>query len=181
MAQFIAFDPKVEVNGETILSVVNTIAVGQEGRLAILKKHGINPEEGQWYKQQLWLNAFKEISDELGDRTLFVIGKAIPEHAKFPPQIDNLQKALAAIDMAYHMNHRNGEIGKYTLKEFDDKKRKAVMVCSNPYPSEFDRGIISTMLRRFKPLDSVKYDVILDTSKETRMKGGESCTYLVQW
>ena len=37
MAQFIAFDPNVEVNGETILSVVNAIAVGQEGRLAILK------------------------------------------------------------------------------------------------------------------------------------------------
>ncbi len=181
MAQFIAFDPNVEVNGETILSVVNAIAVGQEGRLAILKKHRINPEDGKWYKQQLWLNAFKEISEELGDHTLFMIGKAIPEHAEFPPQIDNLQKALAAIDMAYHMNHRNGEIGRYTLTEYDDKKRKAVMVCSNPYPSEFDRGIISTMMRRFKPSDSFKYDVTLDTSKETRMNGAESCTYMVQW
>ena len=110
-----------------------------------------------------------------------MIGKAIPEHAKFPPQIDSLQKALAAIDMAYHMNHRNGEIGNYTLKEFDEKNRRAVMVCNNPYPSEFDRGIISTMLRRFKPSGSFKYDVTLDTTKETRMNGGERCTYLIQW
>lgn len=181
MAQFIAFDPNVEVNGQTILSVVNAISVGQQTRLAVLKKQGITPEEGKWYKQQAWLNAFKAMSEELGEKTLFVIGKAIPENAIFPPQIDNLQKALSAIDMAYHMNHRNGKIGKYILKEYDEKKREAVMVCNNPYPSEFDRGIISTMLRRFKPKDSIKYDVLIDLSKESRMKGGESCTYIVKW
>jgi hypothetical protein len=181
MAQFIAFDPNVEVNGQTILSVVKAISIGQDSRLAVLKKQGITPEEGKWYKQQAWLDAFKEISNELGEKTLFVIGKAIPENAIFPPQIDNLQKALAAIDVAYHMNHRNGKIGNYTLKQYDEKKREAVMVCNNPYPSEFDRGIISTMLRRFKPKDSIKYDVLVDLSAESRVKGDESCTYLVQW
>lgn len=181
MAQFVSFNPKVEVNGQTILSVVNALSAGQERRLGILRNHGIELEEDKWYSQQSWLNAFKEISKELGDRTLFMIGKAIPENAKFPPQIDSLQKALAAIDMAYHMNHRGGEIGHYTLLSFDEKKREAIMVCNNPYPSEFDRGIISTMLRRFRPKDSFKYDVVTDLTKETRMKGGESCTYIINW
>lgn len=181
MAQFIAFNPNVEVNGQTILSVVNALSVGKERRLGILKKHGIEPEEGKWYKQQLWLNAFSEIYKELGDHTLFSIGKAIPENAKFPPQIDTLQKALEAIDMAYHMNHRGGEIGHYTLISYDGNGRHATMLCKNPYPSEFDRGIISTMLRRFRPKDSFKYDVSTDLTNETRIKGADSCTYIIRW
>lgn len=181
MAQFIAFNPNVEVNGQTILSVVYALSAGQERRLTILRNHGIEPNDGGWYKQQMWLNAFQEIAHELGDKTLFMIGKAIPEHAQFPPQIDNLQKALAAIDMAYRMNHRGGEIGYYTVLSFDEKSKKAVMLCKNPYPSEFDRGIICTMLRRFKPKESFKYDVELDLTKETRLKGAASCTYNVWW
>ena len=181
MAQFVAFDSNVEVNIQTILSVVNAFSAGKEVRLAILNRHGIDPGKSEWYRQQLWLNAFKEIAESLGERTLFMIGKAIPENAVFPPQIDNLQKALAAIDMAYHMNHRGGEIGHYLLKEYDEKRRDAIMVCNNPYPSEFDRGIISTMLRRFKPKDSFQYDVVTDLSEESRITGGESCTYIIKW
>ena len=83
-----------------------------------------------------------------------MIGKAIPENADFPPEVDNLEKALGPIDVAYPMNHRGGETGHYKLVSYDEEKKEATMVCNNPYPSEFDRGIITTMLRKFKPLDS---------------------------
>ena len=181
MAQFIAFDKNVEVNGQTVLSVVNAMEFGKEVRLQILSEVGIIPEPDKWFNQQKWLDAFKAISERIGDKTLFLIGRAIPENAKFPPEIDNLEKAFAAIDVAYHMNHRGGEIGHYNLVSFDKSKREAVILCNNPYPSEFDRGIISTMLRRFKPKDSINYEVNLDVTKESRKEGGESCTYLINW
>jgi hypothetical protein len=182
MAQFIAYDPVVKVNGQTILSVVNAMEFGKETRKEILEKHGlVNIEPEGWYDQQKWLDAFREIHDSLGTNTLYIIGKAIPENAKFPPEINSLEKALNAIDVAYHMNHTKGDIGSYKVIEFDDKKRKAVMTCSNPYPSDFDRGIINAMLVRFKPKDSLKYSVALDTSKETRINGADSCTYTIGW
>lgn len=181
MAQFIAFERNVEVNGHTILAVINALEVGKEFRREILAKHGINPEPGGWYSQQAWLNAFREIAETIGQNTLFMIGKAIPEYADFPPNIDSLEKALASIDIAYHMNHQKGEIGNYTLKSFDEGNKTAIMVCNNPYPSDFDRGIITTMLRKFKPKNSFKYDVVLDTTKETRLNGAESCTYTITW
>lgn len=182
MAQFIAYDNKVKVNGQTILSVINAMEYGKDTRSAILKKHGlgeIDPEK--MYDQQSWLNAFKDIYDTLGEKTLYIIGKAIPANAKFPPEIDTLEKGLGSIDIAYHMNHSKGEIGHYQLKEFDAANKRAVMVCNTPYPSEFDRGIIMAMLSKFKPKNSIKYDVQLDTTKETRLKGADSCTYLVSW
>lgn len=168
--------------GAAVLSLVNALPVGKETRLEILAKHGIvDPQADGWYPQRAWLAAFKDIAEEIGDFTLFSIGKAIPENAVFPPEIDSLDKALAAIDIAYHMNHRNGEIGHYTLTHFDGTAREATMVCNNPYPSEFDRGIIMTMLRRFIPPNSLRMDVKLDITQPTRTKGAESCTYKVLW
>ena len=182
MAQFVPFEVSVEVLGRSIFSVVNAIPLGKESRLEILEKHGIkNLSEDKWYSQSQYLKAFREIADAIGSNTLFAIGKSIPEHAIFPPEVNSLEKALQIINVAYAMNHRGGEIGSYKLVRFDSVKRQAEMVCENPYPSEFDRGIITTMLRKFKPKDSISYDVSLDLSRPTRLQGADSCTYLIRW
>lgn len=195
MAQFIAFNQEVEVDGGTTLAVANSMKRGREGRIAILEKHfGTSPEVGKWYHQQAWLNAFKEIADTLGDMNLFLIGTAIIENAQFPP-MKGLEDALRSIDVAYHMNHRLGGkvmfnpqtgemlegIGHYSLISFDANTRKAVMCCNNPYPSKFDEGIITEVTRRFKPADSINFEVKIDISKERRTQGADSCTYLISW
>jgi hypothetical protein len=58
---------------------------------------------------------------------------------------------------------------------------KAEMECKNPYPSEFDRGIITAMARKFKPRESLLVSVELDNAKPSRMKGADSCTYKIKW
>jgi len=182
MAQFKTFAPNVQIIGQSITSVVTALPIGQEERKAILSRHGIkNIVATDWYPLESYLNAFKQISDEVGPNTLFSIGKAIPENVKFPPQIDSLEKALSSIDVAYKMNHRGGDIGYYKVLSYDAKKRAATIECRNPYPSEFDRGLITTMLRRFKPSDSIKYNVSLDTSVPTRIGGADSCRFNVTW
>lgn len=194
MAQYKAFNPDVMVNGQTVLSFVNALKRGKEFRKSILTKHGLAPKEGEWYAQQKWLDAFKEVADTVGDYNLFLIGNAIIENAEFPP-LEGLEQALGAIDVAYHMNHQlDGEvmfddqtgamlegIGHYSLTHFNGEQRRAIMVCTNPYPSKFDEGIISEIVKRFRPKGSRRYEVKLDETKEQRNKGGESCTYLISW
>ncbi|MDY6935046.1 MAG: hypothetical protein SVZ03_12600 [Spirochaetota bacterium] len=194
MAQFIAINKDVEVNGETVLSIVAGMGVMHDLALSILLKNGIdNPKQGEWYSQQNWLNAFKQILKEIGFNTLFSIGKKIPENANFPPEINSLETALKGIDVAYHMNHRLfGEqlfdpntgnmkegIGHYNYKKIDETK--AMMVCDNPYPCDFDRGIIEAMTKRFKPQGSIIISVTHDDSAQCRKEGANSCTYIVDW
>ena len=182
MAQYVPFDPDVEVNGQTILAFVNAVPAYKVTMVGILAKHelpDVQPEG--WFSQKKWLNAFKEIGEKYGANTLFAIGKVIPENAVFPPEIQSLKDALASIDIAYHMNHRNGEIGYYKLMEFNERGRKAIMECKNPYPSHFDRGIIMTMARKFMPNYSSIIKVELDESKPSRLNGADSCTYNVSW
>jgi hypothetical protein len=194
MAQFKAITPGTEVHVSAVKAVINSMERGKETRNEILLKHGINIEENEWFLQQDWLDSFKEIAENLGERNLFMIGKAIIENAQFPP-INTLQEGLGAIDVAYHMNHKidgkvlfdgatgkiSDGIGNYKLVEYNEAERKAKMICDNPYPSEFDRGIITQVVRKFRPADSFKDEVTLDLSQACRSQGGDSCTYNISW
>ena len=180
MAQFKALAMGVEVNGETVLSVIDAMGIFKSQAITILEEKGIvNPMPGLWYNQQAWLDAFKYIADEIGPNTLYNIGRKIPENAQFPPDIDTIEKALGAIDVAYHMNHRGGEIGHYSFQSTGPKSAK--IICNNPYPCDFDLGIIESMAKKFKPADSVFVMASHDASSGCRKNGGNECVYKITW
>jgi hypothetical protein len=193
MPMFVAKTANAEVNGETVYSIIDGMGAFKSKALEILAKNGIkDPKPGMWFSQQSWLNAFKEIATVLGPNTLFTIGQKIPENAQFPPQINSVDSALGAIDVAFHMNHRiNGKvlfdpatgkmqegIGHYQFEKVNPKEAK--MTCPNSYPCDFDRGIIEGMAKRFKPVGSF-VQVIHNDSAPCRKKGAESCEYRVKW
>ena len=194
MAQFKSLVPDVEVNGETVFSVIDGMGVFRTMAVQILTRNGIDdPKAGQWYSQQAWLDAFRVISETIGAVTLHAIGRKIPENAQFPTNIDSVESALQSIDIAYHMNHRlQGKvmydrhtkkmtegIGHYYYEKLGENK--AQMVCDNPYPCDFDQGIIEAMARRFKPSGSLFVSVQHDDRVRCRKKGGDRCTYLIEW
>ena len=107
--------------------------------------------------------------------------------------IRTVEAALLSIDVAYHMNHRlNGEllydarngimkegIGHYGFEKISP--RSARMVCVNPYPCQFDRGIIEATAEKFKPVDSALVTVRCDGTRLCRDGGADSCAYLIEW
>jgi hypothetical protein len=179
MKPFEASSPAVEVSGAAILSFVGGLGWRDPAAMRALANHGLAyPSADQWYKQQLWLDTFREIAQTLGPNTLYMIGMQIPINALFPAGISGIQAALAAIDPAYRMNHRGGEIGSYACTATGPNS--ATLVCDNPYPSDFDRGIIQAMANRYRP-EGCQPKVALDLDRETRKSGGNSCTYRVTW
>jgi hypothetical protein len=179
MAQFQAFSPQVMVNGQTVLSVISGMGAFKETAAQILQRNGIpNPAAAAWYPQQAWLNAFREIAQTIGSSTLHQIGLSIPRNAKFPPGVNTIDKALESIDVAYHLNHRGGEIGHYSFAKTGPKG--AIMICKNPYPCDFDRGLVEAVANQFKPAGSI-VRIQHDSTKPCRAKQGDSCTYVVSW
>ncbi|HVP38954.1 MAG TPA: hypothetical protein VMS93_07190 [Candidatus Saccharimonadales bacterium] len=179
MAQFQAFAPGVQVDGAAVLAVVQELedlgGIGQR----ILARHGIvSPQPGSWYSQQAWLDAFREIAEKTGPATLRGIGRRIPETAVWPPEVSSIEAALGSIDLAYHLNHRGGEIGHYRFELAGP--RSARLVCENPYPCAFDLGIVERTAAKFAPA-GVNPVVKHDDTRECRQHGAEGCTYLVTW
>lgn len=65
MAQFKAMNADVEVNGQTVISILEGMQTMRETGFSILRQCGIeNPQEGEWYSQQSWLDAFKKIFEK---------------------------------------------------------------------------------------------------------------------
>jgi hypothetical protein len=194
VTQFVAITKDAEVNGETILSIVAGMGSLKEKAYDILEGHGIkDPQPGKWYMQQAWLDSFQNIARKYRPITLVCIGRKIPENAIFPPEINTIEKALQAIDVAYHMNHRIGGqplfdpttgtmyegIGHYQFQSLGPKK--AAVICDNPYPCDFDKGIVDEMAFMYKPAGSTSVRVTHDESHGCRKNNGESCTYIVEW
>lgn len=190
MAQFIAFRKDVEVLGQAMHSMLDAMSAHLGLARRIFARHGMREIKlDAWYPLQRFLDAFRDVAKEIGEHTLLAIGKKIPEHAVWPPEIQDVEAALRSIDVAYHMNHRlAGEamfdpatgamkegIGNYRCERAG--RRRILMICDTPYPSEFDRGIILGMGRQFIPTIEVE----LDTGKPTRKSGADSCTYGITW
>ena len=194
MVQYKAISPRAKVSGDAILAMVDGLGAFKSYALQVLEKNGIkDPQKEEWFLQQSWLNAFKTIAEKVGTNTLYNIGTKIPENAKWPPHVDTIEKALGSIDVAYHMNHQidnevlfnpnTGEmkegIGHYGYEQIGEKKVK--MVCNNPYPCDFDRGILSNTAVIFNK-DGKKYPKVAhDDSGSCRNKGDNTCNYIVTW
>lgn len=195
MVQFVAFEVKIQVNGITIMSFVNGLGGFKELALQYLSACGLEnviASADQWYSQQKWLGAFRLIGAKIGESSLYLIGQKIPENAIFPSDMHSIEEALKSIDIAYHINHKNKEgqilfdqnrdppmvdgIGHYEFVKIEGEN-KIVMKCENPYPCDFDRGIITAIATRF-----VSNAIVLhDDSKECRKSGDNSCTYNITW
>ena len=192
MGQFKFSTPGIEVNGDTILAFVNGMGAFKRKAISILEEKGIKDVQPEkWYPAQNYLDAFKEISEKLGEIVIKQIGRQIPENAKWPPEIKTIEDALASIDVAYHLNHKkNGKvmfdpatgrmtegIGHYKFEKIDENSAK--IICDNPYPCDFDMGIIEATASKFKPKG--KIIKVIHEEGSCRKKGDASCTYIVRW
>jgi hypothetical protein len=176
---FKAYNPEVEVSGESVISFLEGVGMWAPSAQKLLNENGIkDPVAGEWYSQQAYLNGFKQVAQKTGPAVLRNIGRTVPEHAKWPPQINSIESGLSSINVAYHMNHRKGNIGNYTATKVNPKL--ITMVCDDPYPDSFDFGLIEYVAKKFsKPGERVA--VKIDESKPQRDKGAESTTYIVEW
>lgn len=182
MAQYEALDDGVEINGQTILAMIDGVAKFSENyrdtvRRALRENGVVDPTPGEWYPQQAWLDAFGELAADLEPHILDRIGERIPAAADWPGGISSVEDGLRSIDKAYRMNHRGGEIGSYRFRSTGD--REGVVTCDNPYPCPFDRGIIRAVARDHAPVGGFVF--VEETGEECRRTGGESCTYTVHW
>ncbi|MEM1178085.1 MAG: hypothetical protein AAGM22_07070 [Acidobacteriota bacterium] len=171
--------PQVEVSGMVVLAVVDVMGAFRSVALRILEKNGIkDPQPDQWFPLRAWLSSFDTIVRDVGPNTLHQIGRHVASSGEIPPELSTLHDVFYALDESYYSQHRGGgDIGHYHY--IGTGERSGTMVCTTPYPSDFDRGVITALAERFEPVSLV--DVRLDESSEARTDGGLSCTYLISW
>ncbi|WP_135549066.1 hypothetical protein [Paenibacillus cymbidii] len=179
MAVFKAFSPAAEVNGSTVYSVLDGMGPFRTRGMIILRGCGITDlRPDGWYPQQAWLDAFHLIQDMIGPKTVYQIGKKIPENIQLPPGFDTIESALPLLDASYQMNHRGGEIGHIEYKQTGE--RSGTITCPNPMPCDFERGAFEAFTNKFRSRDC-QPKVEHDPAAPCKKHGGETCTYHITW
>jgi len=197
--QFKVIEPGIEASGASIGAFVEAFKLFPSVISRKLTKNGIGKPVGKhdievdpnvWYPQQAWLTAWEEIATEIGPRACYQIGRHLPKHAVFPPTVTDIHSGVASVDVAYHLNHRkNGKvmfdlatgrktngIGNYGYQPVQGERR-IISVCDNPYPCDFDRGILTEISNRFERTARLVHD----EQSSCRKNGASSCTYTIVW
>lgn len=197
--QFKPLEPGIEVAGGSLRAIVDgfskypSVAMKYLTKFGLLKPGATKPSDFDseaWYSQEAWLSAYEAIAKEVGFNSLYTIGKAIVEVTQIPKHVNDIHAGLSSLDVIYHLNHRkNGQvlfnpetgvmspgIGNYKYQPVPNEKC-IMFVCDNPYPCDFDRGLITGLATRFEPQSSTRHD----NEAACRKKGAESCTYVVRW
>ncbi|NMO15359.1 hypothetical protein HPC49_03275 [Pyxidicoccus fallax] len=193
-----AFEPGLQILGQALYTIADGFGAFRSIAAQYFLAEGVgsqNPDGtlkldlGAWYPVEAELRVMRKVEQELGSLIIFNAGKKIPENAAFPPSAD-IHTGLAAIDIAYHMNH--GKNGRPLFDPATGRKSNGigslayrpsatgnggVLTAHTFYPDEFIRGLIVAMAAKFKPQVRVQ----VDPSQPSISKGGETTTWLISW
>ncbi len=184
MKNFECHDKNAEVKGDIIQEFLKGFnGVAQKKAHQLLQTQGIdNPDAGAWYPLNSYLSALKEIHENLSDQVLYIAGKRLAEDTKLSGEMDHLEYFVKHLDEYYHANHR-GDVGHFSCKDLGEQNgfRRFEITSTTPYGCFFEKGLIEGFAEHFKK--DVARDVILKSAEDQpcRTKGGDSCTYIVEW
>jgi hypothetical protein len=192
-----ASEEQIEIFGRSASSVVAAFKYFQDVPERLFLENGIGEllgdaiviEPDRWYPQENWMRAFRAIAGRVGDATLFHIGSRVPASAPFPSGIVDVEGALQAIDVAYHLCHRKGGrvmydeasgtmlegIGHYGARP--SGPHEVTCVCDNPYPCAFDQGLVTAMARKYERHATISHE----PETPCRKLGADTCVYVVRW
>lgn len=144
--EFRSPDPNALVRGANVKATLDAFKQIPTLGKSFVRKHFKPNElrEDHMVKVQRWLNALKEIHDEVGAPTLREVGYHIVENAHFPPQLKSVKDVLMSLDAIYYLNHQ-GDVGHYLASTEPDGS--LVVRCETPYPRAFERGLVEGISR----------------------------------
>ena len=169
----------VEVRGEIVLAMVEGMRGFRKRYRHLLAEHGLDdPQPDCWYSQDELLDIFETLSADVGPLAISDMGARVANDAKFPAEIDSAEEALTHLNAFLRSGHRGANLGSYVFEKTGEDS--GTIVCNTPYPCDFDRGLIEAVALRFRPQGSWNATVRHEEAACSK-RGGDSCTYVVQW
>lgn len=182
MAAYESFDRSAEVKGVEVSSIVQAAdhlsTVFGERIEEMLAANGLGDvQPNSWYPLQSYLDVIRAVGRRIGEKTVFYVGKKLPELTEWPSGVETVIEGMESISGAYETVHRGGDIGYYRVESVTDGELR--LRCKNPYPCALDRGIIRGTGEQFSP--PTAYVDLAEQGTRCRADGAEECVYEVTW
>lgn len=174
--EFVSSDPRASVRAGNIRSTLDAFQLSPRLGKQLCAKHGLKLEDvapDSFVPLQPWLNALRQLQDEMGVTLVRQVGKRVVENANFPPSFPNVESVLLGLDQIYYLNHR-GNVGHYRASKEADGA--IVVRCETPFPRAFERGLVEGIVSNPKLSQGRLYYVDYTDGPP---KGDLSCTLKV--
>jgi hypothetical protein len=185
---------RFETHGGALANVLRCSDAISEVARSEARTVGLLPEDAhapsvipEWFPLEQNLAILRRVGESLGDEALFAIGASVPKHATFPPGLTDLERALASLDVAFHMNHRRDGMPMYDpgsgsflegighYRFYRQDAMTLVVESSSVYPCDFDHGLITGLVARFAPGGRTDHS----PGRNCRNRADTSCSYQV--
>jgi hypothetical protein len=170
----------VEVQSSTAKALMDALGLLSQETRRILAQHGIPTlVQQEWYPIETLLGCLRDIRSQMGPYTLHSLGRLSAQHIAFLPTVGSFPVALASLHEAYQTRHRGQEnLGGYHAESHGG--RAARIRCDNPYPCEFDQGLLESLFERFPPQEAFRLRCA-HVPDGCRTQGAPACLYHLQW
>jgi hypothetical protein len=172
---FVCSDPKAMVRAANVRATLDAFKLVPAIGLRIIEKHSLNVKDlrpDNFILVQRWLDAMKEIQDDVGEAKLREVGRKIVESADIPSE--DSETILLNIDKIYYLNHK-GDVGHYLSRRLPDG---AIEVrCETPYPRNFEWGLVEGFCTHPTAAQGHRYAIEYTDGPRT---GDHTCTLVVR-
>lgn len=154
-------DPAAEIIGASLRVTLAAFQLPQKAQ-ELLVLHGLpaDPEPDQWYPVGAWLRVLRDMEQHYGPQTVYAAGLQVVQLSRWPTNFLTLREVLRSLDQAHRVNVRGKNVGYYRVEELGPRELR--IECLTPVPTEFDRGIITGVTRKFRPDGAVRVQVLLE-------------------
>ncbi|MBN2134754.1 MAG: hypothetical protein JW737_03405 [Acidobacteria bacterium] len=172
--EFKSKNPDVKVSGGAILAFLDALNNRELG-LKYLEKHGIlNIEAKKFYSQQAFLLTQKDLAETMGVAiALEATGANIP--LELPPEKAKTVFEIFENWQKHYMDNNIGDTESY-FRIIERGENYLLLETNNPYPCDFDRGLIKAFAHFVQPEAKV-----VKWGSKCRSHGDDACTYHISW
>ncbi|MBN1621883.1 MAG: hypothetical protein JW871_04765 [Endomicrobiales bacterium] len=183
----------IEISGYAFSNIIKMSGMFNSVLKDIFKNHQIdNFEPNSWYPVNSFMDVLEEINEKVGANAVHKIGLTISKTAEIPIEVKSIYDFFSNIDKLYHLNHRkDGKamcdaqteqmqdgIGHYIYEKIEYNNLK--ITCTNPYPCDFNLGLIEGFAQRFAT-EGKKIYINHSRHLPCKKNGDASCIYFVTW
>ncbi|TAF67502.1 MAG: hypothetical protein EAZ55_04070 [Cytophagales bacterium] len=112
----------------------------------------------------------------------FQVGKLFAQSLYFPARIQNFDAAVTHLHLHFRKMHRNRYAGYFQIHYIDIQKREIKIECCTPYPSYFNRGMLTALFKKYKQGNIEFFEVMPDPNHRPNQSNiTQPDVYLIMW
>ncbi|MFC7079946.1 hypothetical protein [Halorussus caseinilyticus] len=174
---------EVKLDGKFAIAFIEAVAdvspAFEDRARTFLEENGISePSADEAYPADAFVNAFEQITDEIGSTTTRKIGIRVIETVDWPPGIDSVESGFDVLNETHAEVYGDAPesiIGRYRFEKTGDREARGAVTENFPYPRACIEGLFEGMLEEFTS------DSVFPNVSETDARDDEKYAFELSW